>query len=88
MKPAKTLNAQIAQMEKAARCSENAGLFWKQIALVLQVWQSTKQGFMPTVQFDPRYQGGLRDLAAAYNRFKSALVDAVNVIAFENQAKP
>lgn len=72
----------IDRMEEAAENTGNALAFWQQVALVLRVWEGIKDGWFPAVHFDPRYNDGLRDLAAASKRFGSSLVSAANQRAF------
>jgi hypothetical protein len=81
-KRTETLEGLIDRMEVAADKSGCASRFWQQVSIVLIVWEDVKRGWAPTVQYDHRYQQGLRDLADAYRRFGQRLVDAVNQRAF------
>lgn len=77
-----TFSNLINRMDDAADRSGCASAFWQQVALVLRVWESVKEGWMPVVQFDPRYNHGLSDLSAAYKRFGGLLVSEANSRAF------
>jgi hypothetical protein len=77
-----TLESLITRMDDAADKSGCASAFWRQVALVLIVWDDVKRGWMPVVGFDPNCNEGLRDLADAYRQFGSSLVVAANQRAF------
>lgn len=77
-----TFESLIARMEAAADNTGNALAFWQQVAWVLRVWSDAKDGWVPVVHFDPRYNAGLRDLETAFKRFGASLFTAANERAF------
>ncbi len=72
----------ITRMEAAADKTGNSISFWQQVSLVLTIWSDSKRGWMPVVEFDPRHNTGLRDLADAFRNFGDRLLGAVNQRAF------